>query len=181
MNLGLKNRTAVVTGAARGIGAAIARLFAEEGAHVVVTDIDKVGAEEKAAALTAAGHAALAIPCDVSDPYAVETMRRQTVEAFGGVDILVNNAGFVRDGNIRRMAIEDWDSVIATNLTGPWLCCRTMLPHMVEGGWGRIVNISSRAHWGNPGQSNYSSSKAGVSAGYINGEVVHVSGGRYAG
>ena len=85
-----------------------------------------------------------------------------TVERFGGVDILVNNAGFCRDKKITRMAVEDWDSVITVNLKGPWLCSRAAIPHMVEQQWGRIVNISSRAHWGNPGQCNYSSAKAGV-------------------
>jgi 3-oxoacyl-[acyl-carrier protein] reductase len=162
MKLKLKERTVIVTGSASGIGAAIARLFAEEGANVVITDIDEGAAESYTATLTDEGYTALAVPCDVTDANQVETLMQKTVEAFGGVDVLVNNAGFCRDAGILKMLEDDWDNVIATNLKGPWICCKAVLPYMGERGWGRIVNISSRAHWGNPGQSNYSSAKAGV-------------------
>ena len=164
MNLQLKNKTAIVTGSARGIGASIARLLAREGANVVITDISAEATQSFCNTLKEEGHNAFALPCDVTDEQQVEDLIQGTVEHFGGVDILVNNAGFCRDKKITRMPVEDWDSVITVNLKGPWLCSRAVLPHMIEQAWGRIVNISSRAHWGNPGQCNYSSAKAGVIA-----------------
>jgi 3-oxoacyl-[acyl-carrier protein] reductase len=162
MNLNLDNKTAIVTGSARGIGASIARLLASEGANVVITDISADATHSFSTELNDAGYNSIALPCDVTDEDQVEALVQATVERFGGVDILVNNAGFCRDKKITRMDVEDWDSVITVNLKGPWLCSRAAIPHMAEQQWGRIVNISSRAHWGNPGQCNYSSAKAGV-------------------
>lgn len=162
MDLAIKNKVAIVTGSGGGIGAAIAKLFAEEGARVVITDINAEAARNYAAQLKGEGHEALAIACDVSNAEDVDNLVKKTVEAFGAVDILVNNAGFVRDKRITKMEEADWDDVLATNLKGPWLCSRAVLPFFAENNWGRIINISSRAWWGNPGQSNYSSAKAGV-------------------
>jgi 3-oxoacyl-[acyl-carrier protein] reductase len=162
MNLHLTNKVALITGAARGIGAAIAHTFAEEGVSVVIADINLKAAETYASQLRNEGFSALAVECDVASPEQVDNMVATTVEHFNGVDILINNAGFVRDKRITKMEIDDFDSVLACNLRGPWLCSRAVLPHMADNEWGRIINISSRAHWGNPGQSNYASAKAGI-------------------
>ncbi|BFM17938.1 3-oxoacyl-ACP reductase FabG [Maricurvus nonylphenolicus] len=162
MDLHLREKTAIITGSARGIGAAIAKALAEEGVNVVITDINSEAAAEYAKDLVEQGHNAISVGSDISDPESVDLLQKATLEAFGGVDILVNNAGIVRDRGIIKMSVEDWDAVLSTNLKGSWLCSKAVLPSMAQRGWGRIVNISSRAHWGNPGQTNYSSAKAGV-------------------
>ncbi len=160
MDLEITGRTAIVTGSARGIGAAIAQRLVAEGANVVVADVS--GAAEQAEALVRDGGKAVAVEADVTDAESVAAMVATATETFGGVDILVNNAGFTRDMRISRMEEADWDAVVDVILKGAFLCTKAASAIMTERGWGRIVNISSRAHLGNPGQANYSAAKAGI-------------------
>lgn len=162
MDLELKDKTAIVTGSARGLGAATARRLAREGAHVVVTDIDGQGAEATAKALAENGHRAIAVRADITSGTDVDGLVATATEEFGGVHILVNNAGFPRDTLLTRMTDSDWDSVIEVILKGSFLVTRAVMPHLIEQRWGRVVNISSRSYLGNPGQANYSSAKAGI-------------------
>lgn len=162
MDLGLSGKTAIVTGAGSGIGAAVATRLAEEGANVVVSDIDRDSAEARATQIREAGGTALAIRADVVNADEVAAMVAQTVEAFGTVHILVNNAGLARDGRITKMSEGDWDLVVDVGLKGAFQCTKAVLPHMNEQKWGRIISMSSRAHLGNPGQANYSAVKAGL-------------------
>lgn len=162
MDLGLAGKTAIVTGAGNGIGAATAQRLAAEGAKVGVVDIDQVAARAQAQHLCEAGAQAIALAADVTREQDVETMVARTVEAFGTVHVLVNNAGFTRDMRIGRMAVSDWDAVVDVIIKGAFLCTRAVVPIMSEQRWGRIVNISSRSHLGNPGQANYSAAKAGL-------------------
>ncbi|KJK13503.1 3-oxoacyl-ACP reductase [Burkholderiaceae bacterium 16] len=162
MDLGLKDRVAIITGSARGIGAETARFLAAEGAAVVITDLDASGAEQTASEIVAASGRAIGVRCDVRNEDDVKRMVGAAREAFGGVDVLVNNAGLVKDRTLLKMDEADWDIVIDVTLKGTFHCCRAVLPGMNETGWGRIVNIASRALFGNPGQTNYSSAKAGL-------------------
>ena len=162
MDLGLTNKVAIVTGSARGLGAATARRLAEEGAKVIVTDINADLATATAAAIKSDGFTAHAIIGDITKIADVQRLVDETVAKFGGVHILVNNAGFPRDGFITKMTEEDWDLVVDVMLKGAFLACKAVIPKMIEQKWGRIINISSRAHFGNPGQANYSAAKAGL-------------------
>ncbi|MEO7761165.1 MAG: SDR family NAD(P)-dependent oxidoreductase, partial [Casimicrobiaceae bacterium] len=162
MDLGLENKVAIVTGSARGLGAATARRLAEEGAKVIVTDINADLAHATAAAITADGFIAHSIIGDITKMADVGRLVDETIAKFGGLHILVNNAGFPRDGYITRMTEEDWDLVVDVMLKGSFLACKAVMPRMIEQKWGRIINISSRAHYGNPGQANYSAAKAGL-------------------
>lgn len=162
MDLGLKDKVAIVTGSARGLGAATAKRLAEEGARVVVTDIRGDEAEATAAALRAEGHDARCVVSDVTKHADVEKLIEEAVAAFGTVHVLVNNAGFPRDKYLVKMTEEDWDVVMAVILKGAFLATRAVMPHMIRQGWGRIINISSRAYMGNPTQANYSAAKAGL-------------------
>jgi 3-oxoacyl-[acyl-carrier protein] reductase len=162
VELGLKNKVAIVTGSGRGIGAVTARALAEEGAKVVITDIDAETTEATRAELEADGYAAIGVVCDVTDAAQVDALVARTVEAFGAVHILVNNAGFPRDNYITKMPEQDWDAVVGVILKGAYNCSRAVVPHFMEQHWGRVVNISSRAYLGNPGQTNYAAAKAGI-------------------
>jgi len=162
LKLGLKDKVAIVTGSGRGIGAVTARALAEEGAKVVITDIDPKTTEATRAALEADGYAAIGVVCDVTDKAQVDTLVARTIEAFGAVHILVNNAGFPRDNYITKMPEQDWDAVVGVILKGAYNCARAVVPHFMEQKWGRVVNISSRAYLGNPGQTNYAAAKAGI-------------------
>lgn len=162
MELGLKERTVWVTGAGRGIGAAIARTLAEEGAHVVVADIDAAAAAATAGEIRERGHTAIGVVGDVCDAASVQSMHEAAVQALGPIDVLVNNAGFARDGYLTRMAESDWDAVMDTTLKGAFHSSRAVLPAMMERRHGRIVNIASRSLFGNPGQTNYAAAKAGL-------------------
>lgn len=162
MHLGLEGKVAIVTGSARGIGAETALALAEEGARLVVTDIDAGAAAAHCAALQGAGHQAVAVPADVTRGVDVERLIRAAVDAFGTVHVLVNNAGFARDARITKLSEADWDAVVDTVLKGAFLCTRAAAPLMSAQRWGRVINISSRAHLGNPGQANYSAAKAGI-------------------
>src|SRR4029453_3969796 len=158
----LEGRTAVVTGAGRGLGEAIALRFAEGGAAVMVNDMDPVTAERTVEQIRAKGVRAEAVTGTVTDETRVRDLMERTAQAFGSLDILVNNAGITRDKLLRDMSAEDWDAVLDLNLRATFLCCKYATPYMVSKGWGRVINMSSRAHLGNKGQVNYSASKAGV-------------------
>ncbi len=162
MDLGLKDKVAIVTGSARGLGAATARRLAEEGAKVVITDVLVEQAQATAQALRDDGLQAHCIIADITKAADVQRLVEETVAHFGGVHILVNNAGFPRDKYLVKMSEEDWDLVITVMLKGAFLAARAVMPHFINQGWGRLINISSRAHLGNPTQANYSAAKAGL-------------------
>ena len=158
----LDQHVALVTGAGRGIGAAIAHRLAGEGAALVLVDRDAAAVTVLADVLREAGGTALPLAVDVTERAQVEGMMARVREAFGGLDILVNNAGIIRDGFLAKLSDEDWDQVLAVNLKGPFLCCQAALPLLRERSRSAIVNIASRAWLGNIGQANYSASKGGV-------------------
>jgi 3-oxoacyl-[acyl-carrier protein] reductase len=162
MQLGLTGKVAVVTGSGRGIGAETARVLAEEGARIVVTDIDAQAAADSCAALQGAGFNAIAVAANVTNAADVERVVQAALGSFGSVHVLVNNAGFARDARITKLRETDWDAVVDTVLKGAFLCTKAVAPLMAAQHWGRVVNISSRAHLGNPGQANYSAAKAGI-------------------
>ena len=160
----LEGKTALITGASRGIGRAIAETLAAQGAKVAINYAGNVkAAEEAKAAIEAAGGEAILVKADVSDPAAVQEMISTVTEAFGQIDILVNNAGITRDGLLMRMKDEDWDAVISTNLKGVYNCTKAVTKLMMRKRYGRIVNMTSVVGiTGNAGQTNYSAAKAGV-------------------
>jgi 3-oxoacyl-[acyl-carrier protein] reductase len=168
----LRGKVAIVTGASRGIGRAIAQELAIQGADVVVNyasssaDADSLVAEITAAGGQAMSYAppqAIALQADVSQADQVEALLGAVMDKFKRVDILVNNAGITRDGLLLRMKLEDWQAVIDLNLTGVFLCTRAVSKVMLKQRSGRIINIASVAgQMGNPGQANYSAAKAGV-------------------
>ncbi|MDH3198185.1 MAG: 3-oxoacyl-[acyl-carrier-protein] reductase [Candidatus Krumholzibacteria bacterium] len=158
-----EGRTAVVTGAARGIGKAIAERLAGEGAALCVIDVDEAAAKATAEEIGALGVNARAWPCDVASFEAVEALGSTVMDAFGSVDVLVNNAGITRDRLIMRMSPQEWDQVIAVNLTGAFNFCKVFGPQMLRQRSGAIVNIASVVgQMGNAGQANYAASKAGL-------------------
>lgn len=162
MDLGIGGKVAVVTGGGRGIGAETARMLAREGVKVVVSDIDRAVAEQVAKEIVAAGGEAIASRGDVCELSDVQQVVADATEAFGCVDILVNNAGFNKDRYLTKMTEPEWDSVVDVVLKGAFHCTRAVLPGMMARKWGRIVNISSRSVFGNPGQTNYSAAKLGL-------------------
>jgi 3-oxoacyl-[acyl-carrier protein] reductase len=166
MSIELAGKTALVTGASRGLGRAIALKLASLGAKVAVNFLsNEVEAAATVNAIIQAGGEALAVKANVSDSDAVKAMVRQVVEKWGKIDILVNNAGITRDGLLPRMTDEAWDEVIDTNLRGAYLCTKFALRSMMNQPSGRIINISSLAGLtGNAGQTNYSASKGGLIA-----------------
>lgn len=158
----LKDKVAIVTGAGRGLGRGIALKLACEGARVVVADAMEENARSTVEEIVKAGNVAMAARVDVSEKADVQAMFTFAVGAFGPVDILVNNAGINRDGVLHKMSDENWNKVIAVNLTGTFYCLRLAAQQMRERGYGRIVNVSSMSWLGNFGQANYAASKAGV-------------------
>jgi 3-oxoacyl-[acyl-carrier protein] reductase len=160
----LRNKVAIITGASRGIGRAIAQELATLGANVVVNYASSSqAAQEVVDTITKAGGSAIALQADVSKVEQVETLVNNVIEKFNRVDILVNNAGITRDTLLLRMKPEDWQAVIDLNLTGVFLCTRAVSKIMLKQRSGRIINITSVAGlMGNPGQANYSAAKAGV-------------------
>ncbi len=145
VGIDLTGRAAVVTGGGRGIGAAVARALAEAGARVVVAARNVAEIEAVASELIAAGHAALAVPCDVTDPESVSRLAREAEGAVGVVDILVNNAGVASSAPIKSLEPEEWNRILAVNATGTYLCTRAFLPGMLTNGWGRVINVASVA------------------------------------
>jgi len=162
MELYIKEKVALVTGSGRGIGAETARMLAQEGARVVICDIDVETAEQTAQQLRDDGFDALAVQCDVCNKEQVQAAIDTVSQAWGGIDILVNNAGFTRDRYLTKMAESDWDAVVDTILKGAFHFSRAVLPGMMERKWGRIINIASRSVFGNPGQTNYTTAKLGL-------------------
>ena len=162
MDLQIKDKVAIVTGSARGLGAATARRLAEEGAKVVITDILREQAEATAAALRDDGLQAHCVVADITKGAEVQGLVDEAVAHFGGLHILVNNAGFPRDRYLVKMSEDDWDLVMEVMLKGAFLASKAVMPRFIEQGWGRVINISSRAHFGNPTQANYSAAKAGL-------------------
>jgi NAD(P)-dependent dehydrogenase (short-subunit alcohol dehydrogenase family) len=160
----LTGRVAIVTGAGAGIGAGIAAMLAEAGAAVAVADIDGEGAASTAKAIEKRGGRAITVTADVSDAREIDVMVRQTVTDLGGVDILVNNAGIATTELVEDLDEEKWRGVLDVNLTGPFLCCKAVLPHMRRKGWGRIVNVASVAakRISFTGAASYTASKAGL-------------------
>ncbi|MFW6162096.1 MAG: 3-oxoacyl-[acyl-carrier-protein] reductase [Planctomycetota bacterium] len=156
-------KAAIVTGGGAGIGLAIARELARRGARVAVPDYAGESAEAAAAELRDLGAEALAFQADVTDAGRMAEVVEATIEAFGGVHILVNNAGITRDNLLLRMARDQWDAVIATNLTGTYVATHAVLRQMLRQRAGAIVSIASVIGlMGNPGQANYAASKAGI-------------------
>jgi 3-oxoacyl-[acyl-carrier protein] reductase len=155
-------RVAVVTGGARGIGAATARRLAADGMAVAVVDLDRDAASGTAGAIEQAGGRALAVAADVSDSAAVNQAIGEVAERLGPPTVLVNNAGVTRDNLLFKMTDQDWDTVLAVHLRGAFLFSRAVQAHMVEQRWGRIVNLSSVSALGNRGQVNYAAAKAGM-------------------
>lgn len=156
---GLSGRRAVVTGAARGIGFAIAERLLAEGVAVALADVDRAAAEAAAARLDSCP---LPLELDVSDPASVDAGLGTAVDRLGGLDILVNNVGILRDRRLEEMSDTDWSAVLEVGLGGAFHCARAALGALRTSPAGRIINISSRAHLGNPGQANYSAAKAGL-------------------
>lgn len=157
------NRTAVVTGAGRGIGKAIAETLARQGVTVICVSKSPESCGAAAAAIAAAGGKARAVPVDVADGKAIANASEQLLKEFPSIDILVNNAGITRDGLLFRMSDADWNDVIATNLTSCFHWTKHLARPMTRARWGRIVNIASVSGiLGNAGQANYSAAKAGL-------------------
>jgi 3-oxoacyl-[acyl-carrier protein] reductase len=155
-------RIAIVTGAARGIGAAIAVRLAADGHDIAVVDLDAGACETTIAAVEAAGGRAVAVAADVADETAVIAAVDEIAARIGAPTVLVNNAGILRDRTLAKMTLDDWQSVIDVNLQSVFLLCRAVLPHMRAARWGRIVNLSSIAALGALGEANYAAAKAGV-------------------
>jgi 3-oxoacyl-[acyl-carrier protein] reductase len=159
----MTNRTAFITGASRGIGRACALALSEAGARVVLAARNAAQLEELAGEIRSQGREAFSVPIDMTSVESIHAAFAKTAKEFGHVAILVNNAGITKDGLALRMKKEDWDSVLATNLTGAFLAAQQVLQHMLRERWGRIINISSVVgEMGNPGQANYVASKAGL-------------------
>ncbi|GAA2320597.1 3-oxoacyl-ACP reductase FabG [Glycomyces scopariae] len=155
-------RTAIVTGAARGIGAATARRLAADGHAVAVLDLAEEQAQATADAINAKGGRAIAVGADVADEEAAAAAVARVAAELGPPQILVNNAGILRDNLLFKMSAGDWDAVLGVHLRGAFLMSRAVQSSMVDAGWGRIVNLSSTSALGNRGQANYAAAKAGM-------------------
>jgi len=159
---GVQDRVALVTGAAQGIGAAIAQRLAADGAKVGVLDLQQDAAQSVADEITKAGGSAIGIGADVSQRDQVQAAVDAVVAEFGGLHILVNNAGVIRDNLLFKMTDDDWSLVMDVHLRGAFLCSQLAQKHMVDAKYGRIINMSSTSALGNRGQANYSTAKAGL-------------------
>lgn len=157
-----KARVAIVTGAGRGIGAAIGKRLARDGMSIGVLDLDETDCGQTVSAITAMGGTAIALGADVSNAKDVKEVVDRVASELGPPTVLINNAGVTRDNLLFKMTDDDWDLVMAVHLKGTFLIARAVQDHMVGAGWGRIVNLSSTAALGNRGQANYSAAKAGI-------------------
>ncbi|MEM6346823.1 MAG: beta-ketoacyl-ACP reductase [Bacteroidota bacterium] len=159
----LNNRTAVITGAARGIGKATAGLFLEAGAKVSIWDVDAAAAEETVQTFREAGHDIRFQQLDTTDFQSVAKAAEELINDWGRIDILINNAGITRDASLKKMSAAQWQMVIDVNLTGVFNCTKAVAPFMTEKGFGRILNAASVVGlYGNFGQGNYVATKSGV-------------------
>jgi len=159
----LKDKNAIVTGAGQGIGRSITLKLAQEGADVVIAEVNADTGAQTAKEVEALGRKALFISVDVANQKQVQAMVEQVLKAWKGIDILVNNAGFDRPGHLLKVKEEDWDAVLGVHLKGTLNCIQAVAPHMIEKGYGKIVNLSSV--WGKRGavsEISYSSAKAGI-------------------
>ena len=156
----LKDKVAIVTGAGRGLGKGIAVKLAEEGAKVVIADV--ISAEKAVAEITAFGGTASSFQANVAKQEDVQALVKYAIDTYGTLDIMVNNAGINRDGMLHKMPVENWDTVIAIDLTGTFYGTQEALKYMRTKNYGRIINISSGSWLGNIGQANYAAAKAGV-------------------
>lgn len=157
-----EGRVAIVTGGARGIGAAVAKRLAADGNAVAVLDLNEESCAETVQEITSQGGKAIAIAADVADENSVEAAVAKVAEQLGAPTILINNAGVLRDNLLFKMSTSDWDTVMNVHLRGSFLMSRAVQSHMVEAGFGRIVNLSSTSALGNRGQANYAAAKAGL-------------------
>ncbi|REE76700.1 3-oxoacyl-[acyl-carrier protein] reductase [Rhodococcus wratislaviensis] len=155
-------RTAIVTGAARGIGAAVAKKLASDGYAVAVLDLDESACAATVDAIESTGGRALAVGANVADEASVTAAVERVANELGAPTILINNAGITRDNLLFKMTVDDWDAVMNVHLRGAFLMSRAVQQHMVDAGFGRIVNLSSTSALGNRGQVNYSAAKAGM-------------------
>ncbi|MCU7825963.1 3-oxoacyl-ACP reductase FabG [Kitasatospora sp. DSM 101779] len=158
----ISTRTAVVTGAARGIGAGVAKRLAADGLSVAVIDLDEAACKPVVEEIEAAGGRALAVGVDVADEPGVQGAVDRIAQELGEPTVLVNNAGITRDNLLFKMTAADWDAVMNVHLRGSFLMSRAVQGHMTKAGWGRIINLSSTSALGNRGQANYSAAKAGI-------------------
>ncbi|WP_336670473.1 SDR family oxidoreductase [Tsukamurella sp. USMM236] len=158
----MTQRIAIVTGAARGIGAEVARRLASDGHAVAVLDLDEAACGAVADQITAAGGRAIGVGVDVSDEEKVTAAVTRVADELGAPTILINNAGILRDNLLFKMSVSDWDQVMAVHLRGAFLMSREVQKYQTKEGWGRIVNLSSTSALGNRGQANYSAAKAGM-------------------
>jgi 3-oxoacyl-[acyl-carrier protein] reductase len=157
-----QQRTAVVTGGARGIGAATAIRLAADGHKVAVLDLDESAAKATVEAIESAGGTAAAFGANVADEQAVAAAVDAVTERLGAPTVLINNAGITKDNLLFKMTVDDWDAVMGVHLRGAFLMTRAVQKHMVDAAWGRVVNLSSTSALGNRGQANYSAAKAGM-------------------
>lgn len=156
------SRVAIVTGAARGIGASIAERLADDGHAIAVIDLDEAACAATVERIAAAGGRAIAVGANVADEQAVAVAVERVTAELGAPTILINNAGVIRDNLLFKMTTDDWDTVMNVHLRGSFLMARAVQAHMTAAGWGRIVNLSSTSALGNRGQANYAAAKAGM-------------------
>jgi len=157
-----QTRTAIVTGAARGIGAGIAKRLADDGLQVAVLDLDEGAAKTVAEEIVAAGGRSIGVGADVADDVAVDLAIESVVSQLGEPTVLINNAGIIRDNLLFKMTLDDWDKVMNVHLRGAFLMSKACQGYMTKAGFGRIINLSSSSALGNRGQANYSAAKAGI-------------------
>ncbi|MGA9228334.1 MAG: 3-oxoacyl-ACP reductase FabG [Mesobacillus sp.] len=159
----LKDKVAIITGAANGIGLAAAKTFAKEGAKVALADFDEATGTQRATELSEEGFEVAFFQVNVADRSSVDAMVQKVLGQYEKIDILVNNAGITRDGMLHKLAVEDFQKVVDVNLTGVFNCAQAVVPAMVQQGSGKIINTSSVSGvYGNVGQTNYAATKAGV-------------------
>lgn len=159
----LQNKVAIITGGANGIGKAACELFLQQGAKVVVADYDLESGKQLEALYTNQGFDVLFVKLDVANQNSVKQMVQEVLTKYGEIDILINNAGITRDATLIKMAEEDFDRVLDVNLKGVFNCTQAVVPHMIEKGYGKIINTSSVSGiYGNFGQTNYAATKAAV-------------------